>query len=219
MASNHDRASLGSRELGPLDQEILFPEAKIKARAALPEGIRYQQDFLTDAEEVELVSMIHRLEFRPFEFHGFIGNRRVASFGLRYDFARRSVLTAEEIPSWLGGLRAKVADFAGRAADDFKQVGINQYGHGAGIGWHRDKSEFGDIAGVSLLSSAKLRLRRQVAGSWLRASQVLEPRSIYLLTGEARNHWEHSIPEAAALRYSVMFRTLADAKVRNSPRT
>src|SRR5215467_15238457 len=33
-------------------------------------------------------------------------------------------------------------------------------------------------------------------------------RSVYILSGEARNLWEHSIPQAAALRYSVMFRTL-----------
>jgi alkylated DNA repair dioxygenase AlkB len=193
-----------------VSQETLFPEANIKAKGLLPDGFRYQEEFLEAAEEVELVSMIERLEFKPFEFHGYVGNRRVVSFGFRYDYSRRVVLTAEEIPSWIGELRRKIAAFAGRAPEDFKQVGINEYAEGAGIGWHRDKPEFGDVVGVSLLSKATLRLRRETGKTWRRASQILEPRSIYLLRGEVREIWEHSIPPARALRYAVMFRTLVN---------
>jgi alkylated DNA repair dioxygenase AlkB len=36
---------------------------------------------------------------------------------------------------------------------------------------------------------------------------ILEPRSAYLLRSAARHEWEHSIPPAEALRYSVTFRT------------
>jgi alkylated DNA repair dioxygenase AlkB len=36
----------------------------------------------------------------------------------------------------------------------------------------------------------------------------LEPRSGYLITGEARRDFEHSIPAVASLRYSITFRTL-----------
>ena len=108
--------------------------------------------------------MIERLEFRPFEFPHHLGNRPVGSFGFRYDYSRRAVRSREEMPSWLDSLRRKIAVFAERAPDDFKQVGINEYGEGAGIGWHRDKAEFGDIVGVSLLSKATLRLRRETGG-------------------------------------------------------
>jgi hypothetical protein len=37
---------------------------------------------------------------------------------------------------------------------------------------------------------------------------MLEPRSAYLLRGDVRNDWEHSIPAADRLRYSVTFRSL-----------
>jgi alkylated DNA repair dioxygenase AlkB len=37
---------------------------------------------------------------------------------------------------------------------------------------------------------------------------ILEPRSAYLLRGPARTQWEHSIPEAESLRYSITFRSL-----------
>jgi alkylated DNA repair dioxygenase AlkB len=196
-----------------LNQKSLFPETNVKTKGALPAGFRYEAEFLGATEEAELVSIIQRLEFRPFEFHGYAGNRRVVSFGYRYDYSRRVVLNAEEIPSWVGDLRRKVGVFAGRAPEDFKQVGINEYSEGAGIGWHRDKPEFGDVVGVSLVSNATLRLRREIDGKWLRASQILEPRSVYLLRGEVREIWEHSIPPATALRYAVMFRTVADPEV------
>jgi alkylated DNA repair dioxygenase AlkB len=174
----------------------------------LPDGFHYQPEVITKSEETELTAKIRQLEFRPFEFHGHVGNRRVVSFGFRYDYTQRAVFPAEELPSWLNELRTKVATFAGRNAEDFKQAGINEYSQGAGIGWHRDKSEFGDVVGVSLVSSVKLRFRRQSRDRWIRSSQLLAPRSVYLLRGEARQVWEHSIPPAAELRYSIMFRTL-----------
>jgi len=61
---------------------------------------------------------------------------------------------------------------------------------------------------VSLLSTATLRLRKREGSRWQRASQILEPRSAYILSGSARNEWQHSIPAVDALRYSVTFRTL-----------
>jgi alkylated DNA repair dioxygenase AlkB len=37
---------------------------------------------------------------------------------------------------------------------------------------------------------------------------ALEPRSGYVLSGEARRSWEHSIPAVKERRYSITFRTL-----------
>jgi alkylated DNA repair dioxygenase AlkB len=36
-----------------------------------------------------------------------------------------------------------------------------------------------------------------------------QPRSLYLMTGEARQLWEHSIPSVEKPRYSITFRTMA----------
>jgi alkylated DNA repair dioxygenase AlkB len=155
------------------------------------------------------VASLARLDLKPFEFHGHLGNRRVAAFGLRYDFSRRSVETAEPFPSFLADLRNKVAKFAGRAVGEFQQGGVNEYPPGAGIGWHKDKSQFGVIVGVSLLAPATMRFRRKDGNRWVRMSQRVLPRSIYILEGEARTTWEHRIPPLDALRYSLTFRTLA----------
>jgi alkylated DNA repair dioxygenase AlkB len=176
---------------------------------AMPEGFRYEEDIITEVEEAFLVASLATLELKPFEFHGHVGNRRVTAFGLRYDYARRTVEAADEFPPFLIKLRNKVAAFAGREVHEFQQGGINQYPPGAGIGWHKDKPQFGTIVGISLLASATMRLRLSSGTNWIRKSQELTPRSIYILEGEARTRWEHSIPPVHSLRYSLTFRTLA----------
>jgi alkylated DNA repair dioxygenase AlkB len=67
---------------------------------------------------------------------------------------------------------------------------------------------FGDVLGVSLLSSCTFRFRKKAGARWERASLRLAPRSAYLLRGPARTDWEHSIPGVQELRYSLTFRTL-----------
>ena len=68
---------------------------------------------------------------------------------------------------------------------------------------------FGDVIGVSFGSSCRFRFRRKRGSGWERAAITLEPRSAYLLRGPVRSEWEHSIPPAEALRYSVTFRTIS----------
>jgi alkylated DNA repair dioxygenase AlkB len=38
-----------------------------------------------------------------------------------------------------------------------------------------------------------------------------EPRSLYVMTGASRHVWEHSIPPVETPRYSITFRTMAQA--------
>ena len=176
---------------------------------AMPGGFRYQENILSDEEEASLVASLDTLQLKPFAFHGHLGNRRVTSFGLGYDYARRMVEPADALPLFLTELRKKAAAFAGRSIEEFQQAGVNQYPPGAGIGWHKDKPQFGAIVGISLLAPATLRLRRASGKSWIRRSHELKPRSIYLLDGEARKEWEHSVPPVSCLRYALMFRTVA----------
>jgi alkylated DNA repair dioxygenase AlkB len=177
--------------------------------AAAPEGFRYQPDLLGPREEEALVRRLAQLPFEPFDFHGYKANRKVVGFGLRYDYTSRQVLPAPPIPDWLTDLRLAAAGFAGRPAEAFVQVLINEYAPDAGIGWHRDKPHFGEVIGVSLLSPCRLRFRRKAGAAWDRQSALLEPRSAYLLSGPSRWVWEHSIPPVSAHRYSITFRSVA----------
>jgi alkylated DNA repair dioxygenase AlkB len=175
----------------------------------LPRGLRYQPDLITPDEERDLATRFEGLPFKPFEFHGYTGHRQVVSFGWRYDFGRRSLDRTTPIPDFLLPLRAKVAAFADQAPEAFEQVLVSLYEPGAVIGWHRDRPEFGEVAGVSLLTPCRFRLRRKMGDGWERRAFEAAPRSAYLLTGPARTEWEHSIPALEARRYSVTFRTRA----------
>lgn len=173
-----------------------------------PDGFVYRPGVLSPDEEALLLERIRELPFRPFEFHGYVGKRRVVSFGWLYDFEKRTLREAGEIPAFLLPVREIAADFAGVAAADLRQVLVTEYAAGAAIGWHRDKAPFGDIIGISLLAPCTFRLRRKVGGGWERATLTAEPRSAYLLRGPSRTEWEHSIPAVDSLRYSITFRTL-----------
>jgi alkylated DNA repair dioxygenase AlkB len=173
---------------------------------SFPEGFKYQPDFLKADEEPDLVRRVEALPFADFEFQGFLGKRRVVSFGWKYDFNQRELQKADDMPPFLLPLRQRAAAFAGLAPDAFQHVLVTEYSPGAGIGWHRDKAVFDEVAGISLVAPCNFRFRRKDGSKWERITVALEPRSAYLLRGPSRTEWEHSIPEVDRLRYSITFR-------------
>jgi alkylated DNA repair dioxygenase AlkB len=188
------------------DPPGLFDSGAAAPSRSLPAGFRYQSELISIDEERNLASHISTLGFKEFEFQGFTGKRRVVSFGWRYDFNDRNLRQAQDIPPFLLPLRDKAAAFAGIASDAFAHVLITEYSQGAAIGWHRDKAVFDEVVGVSLLSPCRFRFRRKLGVKWQRAQFILQPRSVYLLSGSARTEWEHSIPPMDQLRYSITFR-------------
>ncbi len=184
-----------------LSQPDLF-----QASPALPEGFRYQPDFLTANDEHDLVERFADLPFKEFEFRGYRGKRRVLSYGWQYDFNRMELQRTEDMPAFLLPLRERAARLAGLEACDFQHVLLTEYAAGAGIGWHKDKPMFAEVVGISLGSPCVFRFRRKAGAKWERASVVTEPRSAYLLQGRSRTEWEHSIPDVNSLRYSITFR-------------
>lgn len=178
---------------------------------ALPQGFAYRPELVPAEQEPELMARFRELPFREFEFHGFLGRRRTISFGLRYDFGDSKVHRADDIPGFLLPLSDRAAGFAGfaeLAPAQLEHALVTEYTPGAAIGWHRDRAVFGDVIGISFGSACRFRFRTKHGGGWERAAITLEPRSAYLLRGPARSEWEHSIPPAEALRYSVTFRNV-----------
>lgn len=191
-------------------------QANLFGEPAAPlEGFRYQDSLITPAEEVELLAHVRLLPFEEFDFHGFKGKRRTVSFGWRYEFSGSGKLRrAEDIPEFLLPLRVRAAQFAGMDPRSLQQALVVEYRPGAGIGWHRDKAVFGNVIGVSLLALCKIRFRRRMQSApdrWQRFDVRAEPRSAYLLTGPARQQWEHGIPRVDSLRYSITFRNVLEA--------
>ena len=180
------------------------------AAPALPAGFVYRPEVVAPGEEQELLSHVRELPFQEFQFQGYVGKRRVVSFGWQYDFNQRVLRKADDIPAFLLSLREIAARFADLPPPRLQQVLVTEYAAGAGIGWHRDKAVFGEVIGISLLSACRFRLRRKVGTTWERVSLMAEPRSAYLLSGSARTEWEHSIPEVDTLRYSITFRNFRE---------
>lgn len=174
----------------------------------LPEGCRYAADIVNADEELALIARMPSLPFKEFEFQGFLGKRRVVSFGWRYDFSGGGFQRTEPIPDFLVPLRERAAAFAGLRPDAIEHALVTEYREGAAIGWHKDRPVFEDVIGVSLASPCTFRFRRKTGTRWERKSFEAAPRSVYLLRGPSRTEWEHSIPGVEMLRYSVTFRTL-----------
>src|ERR1700759_2780106 len=105
---------------------------------SLPDGFAYRAELVPPDEEAELLENFRDLDFREYEFHGYLGRRRVVSFGLRYDSNESTVVNTTETPGFLMMLRQKAADFAGLAPSELQQALVTEYTPGAGIGWHRD---------------------------------------------------------------------------------
>jgi alkylated DNA repair dioxygenase AlkB len=191
--------------------QAMQPQIDLFAPAlALPDGFRYRGDLLTRSEQAALIVDIAPLAFREFEFHGFLGKRRVVHYGWKYDFSARSITKTDDIPTFLLPLRERAANFAGLSPDSLQQVLVTEYSPGAAIGWHKDKAVFGEVVGISLLSPCTFRLRRRKSNGWERCAIIAEPGSAYLIAGQSRTEWEHSIPPVEALRYSVTFRNFRD---------
>ena len=182
--------------------------------ADVPDGFQYQNDFITAAEEAALAEEIGRIEFSNFEMRGVVARRRVAFFGKSYDAGEVVTLP---LPAFLMRLRDRIAAWARVKPQAFVMALINEYRPGAPIGWHRDAPQYDIVAGVSLLSSCRMKFRPYVRPGAQTSTPgrrkatheiTLERRSAYLMTGESRNGYEHHIPAVGTLRYSITFRTV-----------
>jgi alkylated DNA repair protein (DNA oxidative demethylase) len=178
--------------------------------APIISGLAYREDLIDPSEEEELIAAIDAIDLSPFKFQGWTGKRLTRTFGWRYDFDDRSFEPVGPLPDWLFPLRDCAATFAGLSPDEFVHALVTRYDPGAPIGWHRDRPQFGQVVGVSLASPATLRFRRRTGDGFQRTNLELAPRSAYFLSGEVREHWEHSIAPADRLRFSITFRTLSE---------
>lgn len=173
-------------------------------------GFAYREAIVARDEEVALIAAIDAAELAPFRFQGWLGKRMTRTFGWRYDFDDASFAPAEPLPDWLLPIRERAAAVAGLPAEAFVHALLTRYDPGAGIGWHRDRPQFEQVVGISLGAMVTMRFRkRRDDRKFDRFGAELAPRSAYLLTGEARHVWEHSIAPVETRRWSITFRSLS----------
>jgi alkylated DNA repair dioxygenase AlkB len=180
---------------------------------ALPPGLSFEPDFVSAAEERELLTIAAALPLREARYKEYTARRRVYAYGARFDYDEYRLHPQEivDLPAPLQRLRERLAAKVGVAADDFVHVMISEYARGTPLGWHRDALDYAVIVGLSLGSPARLRFRPYPPVGQKKDDIVtlaLAPRSAYVMRDAARWGWQHSVPPVPGLRYSVTMRTL-----------
>ena len=196
-----------------------MPAKRPFSLTGLPSGFTYRPEFLTEIEESVLLLTIEKLNFAAFDFHGYKAKRRVVEYGWEYNFETREATAVNPIPDFLLPLRDRAAALAEITPEHFVEAVVTEYPAGAPIGWHRDVPHFETIIGISLGGSCRMRFKPYKSGGGI-VSIVLEPRSAYVIRGDARWKYQHSIPAVEKLRYSITFRTLRvvlDKRVKTEP--
>jgi alkylated DNA repair dioxygenase AlkB len=179
-----------------------------RAPSEEPQGLVYRPELLTPEEEAGLLEVLGDLRFDPIVLHGRAARRTGRHYGLDYDYESRTPRPGEPLPDWLLPVRERAAELSGHQPDDLVEILVQRYPPEATIGWHRDAPAFGTVVGVSLGGPGRLRFQRGKGDDRRIWEQLLEPRSGYVLDGEARTAWQHSIPPTKELRHSITFRTL-----------
>jgi alkylated DNA repair dioxygenase AlkB len=186
----------------------------LEVAAKVPAGFIYHRNFVSEAEEQELIREIQKLRLTPFKYYQFTGRRRTATFGWQYEFGTSEITKAPEIPAFILPVRIRAGNLFNIDPNHLLQTSIIEYTIGSPIGWHRDIHHFGVVVGISLGAACRMRFRKynrslsKTLNRDERASIELEPRSIYLMSGASREGWQHSIPPVRELRYAIIMRTL-----------
>ena len=154
-------------------------------------GMKLVRDFLTEAEEREILAKIDTNDWSN-ELQ-----RRVQHYGWRYDYKSRQVDPSMHIgplPDWANRVAQRLVDegYVGILPD---QVIVNEYRASQGIAPHIDsESSFADgVAMISLLETWEMVFKKRRGGD--KVTRKLERRSATILTGEARSDWTHAIPK------------------------
>ena len=192
----------------------LFPTGPV-----FPEGFSYIPDFISHEEEITLCYEISSMELKTFQFQGYEAKRKVASFGYDYSFQNQQLSKGKDIPTVFNPLIEKIARHLCRDTEAFAEFLVTEYPVGAVINWHRDAPSFYLIAGISLNADCNFRLRPYEKSKQTRSSIISLPvkrRSLYVMEGESRSAWQHSISPVKQLRYSITLRTLKPSSAKNS---
>jgi alkylated DNA repair dioxygenase AlkB len=181
---------MGIQETGMtsgVKQASLFEEATSVAPKIA--GLSYIPNYIDESTEAALLELI---DSQPW-MHDL--KRRVQHYGWRYDYKARNVasdLRIGALPDLLqsyavrlqqGGLFTEIPD----------QVIINEYQPGQGISAHIDcvPCFAVTIASLSLGSPCVMDFTHSETGE--KSSLLLEPRSLLVLSGDARYVWQHAI--------------------------
>lgn len=153
-------------------------------------GLTYISDFISEEEQSNLIETIDK---QPWLLDL---KRRTQHYGYKYDYTRKLIdksMYVGPIPEWIMPLLNKLID-----NKHFKvlsdQVIVNEYLPGQGIGRHVDCTTCFDDTIASLSLGSTCAMDFESLKNSRKGTMMLAPRSLLVLTDEARYDWMHSIP-------------------------
>lgn len=203
-----------------IQYSILQPPTLVQSDSSVPvslqasevniPGLYLWHDFISSREEEDMLTAVDHNPWRT------LAKRRVQHYGYEFLYDRRNVDTEVcmgELPSFFFPVLERIKGIPhlnGAANICLDQLTVNEYPSGVGLSPHIDThSAFeGLIFSLSLAGPCIMELRRYSEGAWSakhgnsddgdlscrRKSLYLPPRSLLLLSGEARYAWHHYIP-------------------------
>ena len=148
-------------------------------------GLQYVPEYLDAAVHDRLLAAVDSQPWLVSVDH------RVKIYGYNYNHAKRAVVRIGDLPAWVTDLAVRLCD-DGLLPKVPDQLVANDYSPGSGIFAHIDQAVFGNvIASVSLGSTCVMRFSHCESGRT--EELMLEPRSVLVLSDEARWSWQHEI--------------------------
>ncbi|WCJ28991.1 hypothetical protein M5689_010657 [Euphorbia peplus] len=193
-----------------------IPVSKMASELNIP-GLYLLHEFVTGKEEQELLAAVDELPWKN------LSKRRVQHYGYEFRYETRNVDTEQklgQLPAFISSVVERISRFPDLEASTsvvLDQLTVNEYPRGVGLSPHIDThSAFeGLIFSLSLAGPCIMEFRRYSDGSsdqksssnndnkveildngthLTRRAIYLPPRSMLLLSGEARYAWQHYIP-------------------------
>jgi alkylated DNA repair dioxygenase AlkB len=185
------------------------------ARPPSVPGLVYVEGYVSRDEERELLRAI---DGEPWLTDY---KRRRQVYGVAYSGPQAGT-KLKALPPWLSWLVTRVRHDGWLDAEVVNAV-VNEYLPGQGISAHFDHPAFGPtVVAVSLGAATSLELENPRPPRPCKVTLDVQPRSLWVLAGEARSHWQHGIAARQSdlvnglkrpreRRISVTLRTLARA--------
>jgi alkylated DNA repair dioxygenase AlkB len=182
------------------------PQRKVCHEIAVPPGLKMAYEVISTNEEEALIAEIEAMDLPPF-VHDPGNPRCTRTFGWDYGWPDEAISVCEPIPPSLHAVRDLAAELAEVDPDQLIQGQIIRYEPGAIIQHHCDKRVWDHVIGLSLGDPVTMEFRKALDdGGYQLVFAELPPRSIYVLTGEARHLFEHGLPAMQGTRWSITFR-------------
>ena len=179
-------------------------------------GLYYIEDVFEDDAKTT-INELDKLNWKPVVKNG----RMTQHYGYEYSYSTYKInKISESLPEFLKKYRDLLKDLCTELGlvdkkYEFNQCIVNNYYPGEGISPHTDLKTFGGVIGCFTIGSGAV--MQFTNGVEAEEELYVVPNSLYIMSGEARYVWKHSMPSrkndivhgkkvARSRRISITFR-------------